>query len=74
MALALGLAALVGVPWLMFALVLPSPNPSVRGQCLQAAQMAHFLWPPFLLAFLARQPGRMFRARMEALVHNLPYS
>ncbi len=36
--------------------------------------MVHFLWPPFLFAHLSRQPGRMFRARMEALVHNLPYS
>ena len=73
-ALALGLAALIITPWLMFAYVLPSPNPNVRGQAFQAVQMVHFLWPPFLFAHLSRQPGRMFRARMESLIHNLPYT
>ena len=73
-ALALGLAALIIAPWLAFAYALPSPNPNVRAQAFQVCQMVHFLWPPFLFAFLSRQPGRMFRARMDALVHNLPYS
>jgi hypothetical protein len=73
-ALALGLAALIVAPWLAFTYALPSPNPNVRAQAFQVFQMVHFLWPPFLFAFLSRQPGRMFRARMDALVHNLPYS
>jgi hypothetical protein len=72
--LALGLAALVFVPWLQFAYVLPSPNPNIRAQSLQTAQMIHLLWPPFLFAFVARQPARILRAQVGALVHNLPYS
>lgn len=70
--LAMGLAAVIFEPWIMFAFVLPDPN--MRGQAIQAVQMVHFLWPPFLFAYQSRLPGRMFRARMEALVHNLPYS
>ena len=73
-ALAMGLVALIVAPWLAFTYALPSPNPNVRAQAFQVVQMVHFLWPPFLFAALARQPGRMFRARMDALVHNLPYS
>jgi hypothetical protein len=70
--LALGLAALIAVPWIMFTYVIHDPK--LHGQEFQAIQMIHFLWPPFLFAHLSRQPGRMFRARMDALVHNLPYS
>jgi hypothetical protein len=71
-ALALGLAALIVEPWIMFTYVIPNQN--LQGQEFQALQMVHFLWPPFLFAHVSRQPARMFRARMEALVHNLPYS
>jgi hypothetical protein len=70
----LGLAALAGGCWAMFAFVLPSPNPGVRGQAIQMVQVVHFLWPPFLFAALARQPARIIAARVEALVNNLPYS
>lgn len=73
-ALALGLAAVIGGPWLVFAYLLPSPNPNVRAQAFQLCQISHFLWPPFLLAYLARQPGRIVKARMDALIHNLPFS
>lgn len=71
---ALGLAALVGGCWLMFAFVVSSPNPNVRTQAFQMVQAVHLLWPPFLFATLARQPARMIEARVSALVHNLPYS
>ena len=37
-------------------------------------RMVHFLWPPFLFAFLSRQPARVLRAQMDSLVHNLPYT
>jgi hypothetical protein len=72
-ALGLGLVAIIAAPSVAFA-CLHSPNPNIRGQAFQMVQMVHFLWPPFLFASLARQPGRMFRARMESLVHNLPYT
>jgi hypothetical protein len=71
---ALGFAALVGGCWAMFAYVLPSPDPNVRGQAFQMVQVVHFLWPPFLFAALARQPARWITARIDALVNNLPYS
>jgi hypothetical protein len=70
----LGLAALLGGCWAMFAYVLPSPNPNVRGQAFQMMQVVHLLWPPFLFASLARQPARWITARIDALVNNLPYS
>jgi len=72
--IALGCAALVGGCWAMFAYVLPSPNPNIRGQAFQMVQVVHFLWPPFLFATLARQPARWVTARVDALVNNLPYS
>lgn len=72
--LGLGLLALIGVTALMFTVVLPSPFADVRGQAAQVVQMVHLLWPPFLFAHLSRLPARMFRARMDSLIHNLPYS
>jgi hypothetical protein len=70
----LGLAALIVSCWAMFAYVIPSPNPGVRGQAVQMVQIVHFLWPPFLFAALSRQPARWISARVDALVNNLPYS
>jgi hypothetical protein len=70
----LGLVALVAGSTLMFVYVLPNPNPNIRGQAFQMVQVIHFLWPPFLFGSLSRQPARFVRARVEALVHNLPYS
>jgi hypothetical protein len=70
----LGFVALVATCTLMFGYVLPSPNPNIRGQAIQTVQVVHFLWPPFLFGSLSRQPVRFVRARVEALVHNLPYS
>lgn len=31
-------------------LALPSENPGIRAQAVQMVQIAHFLWPPFLIA------------------------
>jgi hypothetical protein len=70
--LGLGLLALVAAPWLEFTYVLPNAN--LRTQAIQTVQMVHFLWPPFLFAFLSRQPARILRAQMESIVHNLPYT
>jgi hypothetical protein len=70
----LGLLALAAGCFLMFAYVLPSANPGVRSQAIQIVQVVHFLWPPFLFGALSRQPARFLRARMEALVNNLPYA
>jgi hypothetical protein len=72
LALALGLMALIAAPWLEFAYVVPNAN--LRAQAVQTLQMVHFLWPPFLFAFLSRQPDRVLRAQMDALVNNIPYT
>jgi hypothetical protein len=69
----LGIAAIVIGVWLEFSYVVDSPNPGVRAQAVQMVQTVHFLWPPFLAAYLARQPNRMLRTRIETLIHNLPY-
>ena len=69
----LGLVALVVGLWLILTLVVPNPSAGVRAQSFQMLQAAHFLWPPFLFAFLSRQPARFVRARVEALINNLPY-
>jgi hypothetical protein len=70
----MGLAALAAGCWIMFAYVIPSANPGVRGQAVQMVQVCHLLWPPFLFAALSRQPARMIQARVSAMIHNLPYS
>ena len=70
----LGLVALTAGITIVFVSILPSPNPNVRGQAFQIVQVVHFLWPPFLFGSLSRQPARFLRGRVEALVHNLPYS
>ena len=72
MAIGLGLIAIVVGCWLMFHYVLPDPR--LCGQSVQMVQIVHFLWPPFLFAALAGQAPKFLRARMETLVHNLPYT
>jgi hypothetical protein len=48
-ALAAGLPTVVGVGVLIWWFVLPSQAPAVRWQVLQTFQIAHALWPPFLV-------------------------
>jgi hypothetical protein len=69
----LGLVALVVGFLLIDRLVVPNPNPAVRGQVFQSLQIVHFLWPPFLFAGLYRTRYRLVRAGVDALVHNVPY-
>ena len=71
---ALGLLALVMALCLEFAVIIPSPQPAIRGQAFQMFQVIHFIWPPFLFAHLSRQPVKLIRTQFEALVHNLPYA
>ena len=70
--LALGLAGLIAGVWLEFTYIVPSPDPNIRTQAVQMAQVVHLLWPPFLFAHVSRQPARMLRTRVESLVNNLP--
>lgn len=69
----LGLLVLVVGGWFMYVYVVTSPDPALRWQTIQALQMFHFLWPPFLFGSLYRYGKRNTLTRFEALVHNLPY-
>jgi len=54
-----GLPLLVGLPILLFVLVVPSPIPAVRWQAVQVVQMVHALWPPFLFVWLGTRNQRL---------------
>jgi hypothetical protein len=69
----LGLVAVVGGFWALNTYVVPSPNPSVRGQSAQMLQCVHFLWPPWLFGMLYRQTRTMIRIALDTLLTNLPY-
>lgn len=71
--LILGMGAIVGMGWLMEALVIPNPLPGVRWQVFQSLQVVHFLWPPFLLASLDRRYRRAVATRIEAMLSGLPF-
>jgi hypothetical protein len=42
----------VGVGYVLLRYAAPSANPGVRWQCVQILQIAHALWPPFLVSKL----------------------
>jgi hypothetical protein len=69
----LGLAALVGGFWALSTFVAHSDDSVVRAQVLQMMQAVHFLWPPFLFAFVYRRWGLFLRRTVETLLANLPY-
>ena len=53
--------------------VATSENPSVRWQVFQMAQCIHTLWPPFLLAGLARGMKRRLVADLDRTLNNLGF-
>jgi hypothetical protein len=68
--LAAGLAVMVALFAFLWLKVLPSDRPAVRGQVIQAIQMIHVLWPPWLVYALygrARQATDIF---LDAAVAN----
>lgn len=71
---ALGLAALAALAWLEFRFVLPSPNSRTRIQSVQMIQAVHFIWPPFLFAYLSRRTGCHARYAIDELARQLPYA
>jgi hypothetical protein len=68
-----GLIALVTAALLMETYVVNNPDPEVRYQVIQMVQVVHFLWPPFLLAYLYRRSRRQAAAWFDTMVHNLTY-
>ncbi len=71
--LVLGLCGLVAAGVLMPALVIPSEEPAVRWQVVQTIHVLHFLWPPFLIAFVARRRRALVETRTADLLNNLRF-
>jgi hypothetical protein len=51
--------------------VLGSDDPAVRGQVVQAIQVIHFLWPPFLFCGLTRYLRRLTVGAFRTLLRNM---
>lgn len=69
----IGLVVLIVGFWALSTYVVQSANPMLRYQVVQMLQVVHFLWPPFLFAFLYRALRRSVGAQVRGLVQNLPY-
>ncbi len=71
----LGLAflALLFAAVVMPTLVIPSQEEALRWQVVQTMQVLHFLWPPFVLAFVANRRRAMVEARTGDMLANLPF-
>ena len=54
--------------------VLPLEQPVARAQVTQMGQAVHALWPPFLLAGLARTLRRRIVGDVQRLIRNLPFA
>lgn len=66
-----GLPVMVIVGALVWFLVLPHPDSAVRWQVLQTLQIAHALWPPFLLLGLYSAGRRQSRTYFSNLLSTL---
>jgi hypothetical protein len=75
--ISLGIILLVGLPvmlvvgGLIWHFVLPSENPAIRWQVLQTLQIAHALWPPFLLVTIYSIGRRQSKTYFSNLLSNL---
>lgn len=71
---AVGLVALIAVFLVMRGFVVDHPNPNVRVQVVQTAQVGHLLWLPFLFCGLARSQQKHARIQIQSMLTNLPYA
>ena len=71
--LGLGFLALLIAGVVVPTVIIPSPEEGVRWQVVQTIQVIHVLWPPFLLAFVARRRRAMVEARTGDMLANLAY-
>ena len=62
--------AIIGLHQLLLHVVLAAEDPWVRPQVLQMLQVVHFLWPPFLLAGLARATRTRLVRDLERSLRN----
>jgi hypothetical protein len=65
-----GMLLVAGLYWALGTYVATSDSPSVRSQVLQMVQAVHLLWPPFLLAGLARMLRSRVGAELRRAVQN----
>ena len=63
----------IGVPVALWLLVVHHANAKVRWQTIQAVQMVHGVWPPFLVGFLAGRLRRMTMRFFETFLSNLKH-
>ena len=66
----LGLVVTIGLYFVLRTWVAQSPDEHVRWQVLQMVQAVHLLWPPFLLAGLARKVRSQSAEEIERIVGN----
>jgi hypothetical protein len=63
--LGIGLPTLLMVGALVWFFVIPSPVPGMRWQVLQTLQIAHALWPPFLVMWFYSAGRRQSKILIE---------
>lgn len=68
--LAAGLAVMVGLVAFLWLKVLPSDKAALRGQVVQAIQMIHVLWPPWLVYALYQRARRATDIYLDAAAAN----
>ena len=61
-------AIILGLGAFLFFKVAPAGNPAIRWQVVQAVQIVHFLWPPFLFIALLRQKNRAVMRTVDQLL------
>ena len=68
-----GAIFVVGAPLLIWYLAVRGGSDAARRQVFQAFQMAHGVWPPFLVGFLAGHLRRTTARFFETLVSNVEH-
>ena len=63
----------IGVPIFLWLVVVHHENPDYRKQTLQAVQMIHGVWPPFLVGFLGGKLRRTTARFFETFITNLQH-
>lgn len=69
-----GALVTLGLYLLLREFALPNENPGIRWQVAQMAQAVHLLWPPFLLAGIARRARRGIGNELRRIVQNAPFA
>jgi hypothetical protein len=69
----LGAVGIGALYWLLDRYVVTSGQDGIRWQVVQMVQAVHLLWPPFLLAGLARSMRRRVVEEVRRVVQNTPF-